>query len=121
MSVTSKVESTISNTSFKLTAFLTSLTVLFFYPDAVDPFNSVKMWLLILGTSWLFGYLVHFGMKSLKNRNSNEKSSLFFQHGNEVARFFEKTQKMLKNVLYFRLEGLFSLFSVSIRTRRSRS
>ena len=77
MSVTSKVESTISNTSFKLTAFLTSLTVLFFYPDAVDPFNSVKMWLLILGTSWLFGYLVHFGMKSLKNRNSNEKSSLF--------------------------------------------
>ena len=42
---------------FLICGFICAFVVLYFNPNIVDPFNSAKLWLLILGTSVLFSYL----------------------------------------------------------------
>ena len=51
------------------------ITTLYFQTNLADPFNSPKMWIIMLLSSWLFGYLFSFRNLIL---NSQPLKNLFF-------------------------------------------
>jgi O-antigen ligase len=76
-----------------------SITTLYFQTNLVDPFNSPKMWALLLLSSWLTGYLFRFRslmfeIKTLKN--------LFF-----VITFFASSAVFVSLVTDFKYVAFF--------------
>jgi len=47
---------------------------LYFHRNTADPFNAPKLWLLIVSTAWLSGYLLNFRKKNEAPATNNQKN-----------------------------------------------
>ena len=56
--------------------FLFSVTI-YFNSRVQDPFNAPKFWVLLIGASWLLGYLISYLQKNKTNLQSIEKKSIY--------------------------------------------
>ena len=46
---------------------------LYFHRNTADPFNAPKLWLLIVSSAWLSGYLMNFRKKNETPRTNDQK------------------------------------------------
>ena len=51
---------------------IAALTTLYINPDLQDPFNSPKMWILIIGGAWISGYILNLESKGLSRQISQK-------------------------------------------------
>lgn len=107
----------------KISLIFAGVISLYFHRSAADPFNAPKLWLLIMATAWLCGYLFIFRGKSLSLQDTNLKVLrylllifliallwAFLSSDVKLTAFFGENMRKVGFITYFCF-GIFMYFS----------
>ena len=74
---------------------------LYFHRNTADPFNAPKLWLLIVSSAWLSGYLLNFRKKNETPKNNNQKSLSYLLIAFQLAALWALVMSDVKITAFF--------------------